>query len=110
MSVTSNGVESFVQKLSVFLICFFGAVVVCSIAFIGRAAENTKQSYPPASISQVSPPTLSSPPNTVLGLATHDRSKHVKDAVEYLLMDGRAAVREGSWTKEQFEKYTSHKY
>jgi hypothetical protein len=49
-------------------------------------------------------------PRTVLGTPTRSQNKHIEDAREYLLMDGRAAVRQGRMTVEEFERYTGVKF
>jgi hypothetical protein len=48
-------------------------------------------------------------PRTMLGVPSHNYEKHREDAREWLMQDGRAAVREGLMTPTEFEKYTGER-
>ncbi|MCS7468511.1 hypothetical protein NZK35_17805 [Stieleria sp. ICT_E10.1] len=81
-------------------VLFFGLV----LAFNGDDDDRTptRQTYTPRSVS--------SAPRTALGTPSYSRQKHYEDAKEFVLRDGRAAVRKGLMTKREFEDYTGVEY
>lgn len=115
MAVASAGSQNSKKSTSdagvfgLFAMCAFGLFVSYLIT-TGSRSSRSSASATRTSESSYQSSNSSVAPKTMLGNRSYSRKKHYDDAVKYLLEDGRAAVRQGTMTKEQFETYTGVKY